>query len=110
MINEKMGELTKNLYMAEYQRMVKKTQLNEQRKTHHCKDVEYEYTDSQTGDHAMFCYRSANPLKFEDWCANCKYVEPYYQSFKKADDIANKRRYNLRRVLKRKVDHISEVV
>jgi len=103
---EDIGKLTSLLYIAEYQRMVKKLQLNKQRETHPCKAVEYEFHESDTGSGAMFCYRSANPLEFGNWCANCKYVEPYWESFKKADKVARKRRYNLRRVLKRKVERI----
>jgi hypothetical protein len=102
---EKFGKLTSALYIAEYQRMVRKLRLDTERKLHPCKFVEHEFYESDAGSSHMFCYRSANPLKFEDWCANCKFVEPYYQFFKSADENASTKRYNLRRVLKRKVIH-----
>jgi thiol-disulfide isomerase/thioredoxin len=103
---EKIGKLTELLYIAEYQRMVRKSQFDTQRKDYPCKAVEYEYYDPQTGDGASFCWRSLNQLEFKDWCPNCKYTQPYYEAFCKSDKVANNRRRNLRRVLKRKIERI----
>jgi hypothetical protein len=99
---EETGKLTELLYISEYQRMVKKLQLDTMRKDYPCKFVEYEFYETDTGSGASFCYRSLNQLKFEDWCPNCKYVQPYYE----ANKVANNRRRNLRRVLKRKIERI----
>jgi thiol-disulfide isomerase/thioredoxin len=103
---EEIGKLTSNLYIAEYQRMVRKLQLDTMRKDNPCKAVEYEFYEQDTGSGASFCWRSLNQLEFRDWCPNCKYIQPYYEAFDKANKVANQRRKNLRRVLKRKIERI----
>jgi hypothetical protein len=93
---ESIGKLTFQYYEAEYERVKARIARSNARESHKCGGEMFNYEgDSQSCP----CHQQPD-LKFEDWCDDCKFVQPYWLAYRQAAEKARKAKYILSRKIK----------
>ena len=90
---ETIGKRCYAWFIAERERVNARIQRAKARDSHKCKGVE-------NGGEPCYYNRNFDALKFDDWCDNCKYVQPFHLSYIQAARKSAKTRYQLTRRLK----------
>ncbi len=101
---EAIGRLARNYYVAEVERVNARIARAKARNSHKCVVESKDYKDD-TGASEHFCYNQyvRNPTPFEEWCENCKYVQPYHLAYREAAKKAQAARYSMTRAIQRKM-------
>ena len=68
MTYEEIGKLAEKVFLAEKERIAARIERAKARDSHKCESPE------DGGP----CYYYYDPGDFEDWCDNCKYVQPFH--------------------------------
>ena len=105
MTYEEVGKLAYAYFMAEEERVRCRIERAKVRDAHNC-ILEYEYCEDDTGAHASFCWRSGmkGQTPFEEWCDNCKFVQPYHERYIAAARKAGAVRHQLSRKIKARIE------
>ena len=108
MAYEEIGKLTVDLFLAEKERIAARIERAKARDGHHCA-VEHEYFEDDTGACESFCYHPqgwrGEIQPFDEWCDNCKFVQPFHLKYIDAAQKARVAKYKLNRKIKRLLEN-----
>lgn len=106
MTYEEIGKISVDYFLAERERVKAKIQRAIERDSHKCLFNEKEYEESNTGASGYFCYHGQgygfyhHDFPFEEWCDNCKHVQPFHLAYIESAKKARLARYQLTRRIK----------
>ena len=92
---EHIGKLTFAYYEAEYERVKARDARAITRRDHPCTNEK----DSDEGSGIYPCHLDGL-LKFDNWCDGCKFVQPYWITYREAAEKTRKAKYKLTRKIK----------
>jgi transposase len=94
---EHIGKLTFAYYEAEYKRVKARDARAIARHDHQCTNECYDFESDNVKPFP--CYLDVN-LKTNAWCDGCKFVQPYWITYREAAEKTRKAKYKLTRKIK----------